>query len=742
LSAKKSLSKLNSVERSETISEPDSNSTHKNKLETKDSLDLESGVSVRTEESTEYTAITSCTTTGSTASSGRGTVSSGRGTCHTAELLTADGPLNSASSNKEMSLASVSPPPDLYRPGGLTDLDLMDTNGAETISDIDQTIEFTKVTKKKGKKKERSNRLTTGSAFSEENRSRGEEGEVRRASNHTTQQQKEAEDWTFRGYNRIRGSGEAITATKSTCSVPPSDASDTDDHDSVHSLPVGSTRAKVSAPTHSVSSGHTPQASYADIARHAAALYTQQAGQQQHAVYREHLQYREYTPGNTKESVSSTEGESLSEEPEPQPHEDTPPTASENAANMRHVSPPADPHQTDNNSLTVLIKDEYPPLTSDEPQISGGGGAVVTKDVPNTTTTTEKLSSVSNKNVVVTNTTTTTVVKCQNCSSQQQIQQQQSSDITTQLPLNTTTTTTSDNNTKPQQSTTTPSLPTTPSSQVKPNKEIKLSDINTNNTTKLNNQPCETNGKSAAGKQATPPPPPPVVILPAKNDTNLDKQPSATAAAAAVGSLSDEEIESGFSFGFDLNPELLARTATAAAGSSVVGDDLEDNDDVVISSDVNCATNRSRSVSRQSGTSCDSDTVSATSPVQKSINQSESSLSQSTATLCAATSVESVTMIKDSSSINNHIQNEDPDYDSSEEPWYKEVGVESWCKDAAWCQELEQSWVATGSSDVDIKTNHRNFNYDVIVDFVKQAWDSVNCEISTTSAASVAFYQV
>ena len=74
--------------------------------------------------------------------------------------------------------------------------------------------------------------------------------------------------------------------------VPPSDASDTDDHDSVHSLPVGSTRKKVSAPTHSVSSGHTPQASYADIARHAAALYTQQAGQQQHAVYREQLQFR------------------------------------------------------------------------------------------------------------------------------------------------------------------------------------------------------------------------------------------------------------------------------------------------------------------------------------------------------------------------------------------------------------------------------------------------------------------
>ena len=55
----------------------------------------------------------------------------------------------------------------------------------------------------------------------------------------------------------------------------------------------------------SVSSGHTPHASYADIARHAAALQTQQQGQQQHAVYREQLQYRENTPANNKESVSS-----------------------------------------------------------------------------------------------------------------------------------------------------------------------------------------------------------------------------------------------------------------------------------------------------------------------------------------------------------------------------------------------------------------------------------------------------
>ena len=43
--------------------------------------------------------------------------------------------------------------------------------------------------------------------------------------------------------------------------MPPSDASDTDDHDSVHSLPVGSTR-KREKEARSVSSGHTPQVCY------------------------------------------------------------------------------------------------------------------------------------------------------------------------------------------------------------------------------------------------------------------------------------------------------------------------------------------------------------------------------------------------------------------------------------------------------------------------------------------------
>eukprot|EP00092_Neocalanus_flemingeri_P028707 GFUD01031168.1.p1 GENE.GFUD01031168.1~~GFUD01031168.1.p1 ORF type:complete len:1328 (+),score=372.05 GFUD01031168.1:241-4224(+) len=222
--------------------------------------------------------------------------------------------LPSVSSTKEMSIAS-SPP---------LDLDHVEFVSEESCSQETTNTEFTKVTKKQRKKKggsirERPDRMyQSGSAFSEENRSRGGDDEGRVASSTRRSQlargstQGEGEEWSFRGYNRIRGSREAVTGAKSTCSVPPSDASDTDDHDSVHSLPVGSTRKKVSAPTHSVSSGHTPQASYADIARHAAALYTQQAGQQQHAVYREQLQFRDTTPSNTKESVSSTEGDSMS----------------------------------------------------------------------------------------------------------------------------------------------------------------------------------------------------------------------------------------------------------------------------------------------------------------------------------------------------------------------------------------------------------------------------------------------
>jgi len=222
--------------------------------------------------------------------------------------------LPSISSTKEMSIAS-SPP---------LDLDHVEFVSEESCSQETTNTEFTKVTKKQRKKKsgsirERPDRTyQSGSAFSEENRSRGGDEEARTVSGSRRSQlargatQAETEEWSFRGYNRIRGSREAVTGAKSTCSVPPSDASDTDDHDSVHSLPVGSTRKKVSAPTHSVSSGHTPQASYADIARHAAALYTQQAGQQQHAVYREQLQFRDSTPSNTKESVSSTEGDSMS----------------------------------------------------------------------------------------------------------------------------------------------------------------------------------------------------------------------------------------------------------------------------------------------------------------------------------------------------------------------------------------------------------------------------------------------
>ncbi|XP_067014923.2 uncharacterized protein tyf isoform X3 [Anabrus simplex] len=54
---------------------------------------------------------------------------------------------------------------------------------------------------------------------------------------------------------------------KSTSSMPPSDKSDSSDLDSVHSLPVSSTTPKLALDQTSTSSGSTPQASYADIAR-------------------------------------------------------------------------------------------------------------------------------------------------------------------------------------------------------------------------------------------------------------------------------------------------------------------------------------------------------------------------------------------------------------------------------------------------------------------------------------------
>lgn len=54
---------------------------------------------------------------------------------------------------------------------------------------------------------------------------------------------------------------------KSTSSVPPSEKSDTSDLDSVHSLPVESSSLKQSVRQQSTSSGGTPQASYADIAK-------------------------------------------------------------------------------------------------------------------------------------------------------------------------------------------------------------------------------------------------------------------------------------------------------------------------------------------------------------------------------------------------------------------------------------------------------------------------------------------
>ena len=59
---------------------------------------------------------------------------------------------------------------------------------------------------------------------SEENRSRGGDDEGRVVSGTRRSQlargstQAETEEWSFRGYNRIRGSREAVSGAKSTCS--------------------------------------------------------------------------------------------------------------------------------------------------------------------------------------------------------------------------------------------------------------------------------------------------------------------------------------------------------------------------------------------------------------------------------------------------------------------------------------------------------------------------------------------
>ena len=184
--------------------------------------------------------------------------------------------LPSIASTKEMSIAS-SPPLDV------------ELDPSEMFSDENFMVssnEFTKVTKKQRKKKT----LKRGQVYPP-----GSHEAARAASQGPESDGGGGWGWSVGGrvhsYRDMSGMG-PVSGTKSTCSVPPSEASDTDDHDSVHSLPVGSTRTKVSVSVASVSSGHTPHASYADIARHAAALVTQQQGQQQHAVYREQLQFR------------------------------------------------------------------------------------------------------------------------------------------------------------------------------------------------------------------------------------------------------------------------------------------------------------------------------------------------------------------------------------------------------------------------------------------------------------------
>ncbi|KAL6428211.1 hypothetical protein ACFW04_008501 [Cataglyphis niger] len=110
-----------------------------------------------------------------------------------------------------------------------------------------ETAEFLVVTKKKKSKKQR--RSSSGS----------------RAQNLTTSG---SYLQSSRGFsNEYRTPLSPELRRKSASSMPPSDKSDSSDLDSVHSLPVTSNSSKHNLTKVATSSGGTPQASYADIAR-------------------------------------------------------------------------------------------------------------------------------------------------------------------------------------------------------------------------------------------------------------------------------------------------------------------------------------------------------------------------------------------------------------------------------------------------------------------------------------------
>merc|ERR1719354_43713 len=448
---------------------------------------------------------------------------------------------------------------------------------------------------------------------------------------------------------------------------------------------------------------------------------------------------------------------------------------------MREISPAA--AKTD--IVNPLLKDEYPPLL---PTTDGANTAVndstisVTKDNNDIVKTTVVVASQNNPVNLPNDSSlrrsqqpllSAAVVACPNCSNQQ-LQQQQSSD-SKQLPSTSinaptqqqmlcnsmasdkkSTTNNKQQNVKGIAPTTYMPPSGVSSSQIvndnsndkcKPNMNCVQGTLNssehkissTNRSANVSKQPSPAFSTSSSGSSSKKPP---VVIL--SGDGQRRKEPQ-----AVVNGVEDD-VSGAISFGFDINPALLATTTNLpAAGdnfSAAEADDNSSGDEEGSDTTVSCS--------------------GAESPVQQSINQSESSLSQSTATLCNAISVESVTASSAetlvlASANTNHSSIDDTqqvdwaaeDEDEDDEPWYEEVGSESWCRDAAWCEDLEQSWAdqidaprdspVHGSSAV---KPQRNFNYDVIVDFVKQAWDSVSCELSTTNhtstLATVTYYHV
>ncbi|XP_025159653.1 uncharacterized protein LOC105183388 isoform X2 [Harpegnathos saltator] len=117
----------------------------------------------------------------------------------------------------------------------------------KTNPEPEQETEFLVVTKKKKSKKQR--RSSSGS----------------RAQNLTTSSSYLQNSRGFSNEYRTPVSPEL--RRKSASSMPPSDKSDSSDLDSVHSLPVTSNSTKHNLSKVATSSGGTPQASYADIAR-------------------------------------------------------------------------------------------------------------------------------------------------------------------------------------------------------------------------------------------------------------------------------------------------------------------------------------------------------------------------------------------------------------------------------------------------------------------------------------------